>query len=142
MPNPSAQRDVIRAALDAAGLDARSVTCIEAHGTGTDLGDPIEVAALAQAFEVDTAERGFCALGSVKSNIGHLEAAAGIAGLTKVVLQMKHGQIAPTLHTDVANPKLRPRCDAVPVTTVRLRRGKASASPAFRRSGPVGPMRT
>jgi acyl transferase domain-containing protein/cation diffusion facilitator CzcD-associated flavoprotein CzcO/enoyl-CoA hydratase/carnithine racemase/aryl carrier-like protein len=106
VPNPAAQRDVIRAALDAAGLDARDVTCIEAHGTGTDLGDPIEVEGLAQAFGMDTAERGFCALGSVKSNIGHLEAAAGIAGLTKAVLQMKHGLIAPTLHAAEVNPKL------------------------------------
>src|SRR6185295_10525864 len=88
VPNPTAQRDVIRAALDGAGIDARSVTCIEAHGTGTHLGDPIEVTALTQAFETDTSDRAFCALGSVKSNMGHLEAAAGIAGLTKVVLQM------------------------------------------------------
>ncbi len=90
-PIPQRQRDVIRAALDSAGIDARAVTYIEAHGTGTHLGDPIEVTALTQAFEADTADRGFCALGSVKSNIGHLEAAAGIAGLTKVVLQMQHG---------------------------------------------------
>lgn len=106
VPNPLAQRDVIRAALHAAALEARAVTCIEAHGTGTDLGDPIEVAALTQAFEVDTPDRTFCALGSVKSNIGHLEAAAGIAGLTKVILQMKHGFIAPTCHADVPNPKI------------------------------------
>jgi acyl transferase domain-containing protein/enoyl-CoA hydratase/carnithine racemase/acyl carrier protein/NAD(P)-dependent dehydrogenase (short-subunit alcohol dehydrogenase family)/SAM-dependent methyltransferase len=106
VPNPLAQRDVIRAALDDAGLEARAVTCIEAHGTGTDLGDPIEVAALTQAFETATSESGFCALGSVKSNIGHLEAAAGIAGVTKVVLQMKHGQLAPTLHAGTPNPKL------------------------------------
>ncbi len=103
---------VIRTALGAAGVDARSVTYIEAHGTGTDLGDPIEVAALTQAFEADTADRGFTALGSVKSNIGHLEAAAGIAGLTKAVLQMKHGQIAPTLHAMEPNPKLN--LDATP----------------------------
>ena len=106
VPNPSAQRDVIRAALEHAGLDARAITCIEAHGTGTDLGDPIEAAALTEAFEQDTRDRGFCALGSIKSNLGHLEAAAGIAGLTKVVLQMKHGQIAPTLHATPPNPKL------------------------------------
>jgi acyl transferase domain-containing protein/enoyl-CoA hydratase/carnithine racemase/SAM-dependent methyltransferase len=106
VPNPSAQRDVIRAALDDAGIEARSVTCIEAHGTGTDLGDPIEVTALAQAFEGGMSGRGVCALGSVKSNIGHLEAAAGIAGLTKAVLQMKHGLLAPTLHAGTPNPKL------------------------------------
>jgi acyl transferase domain-containing protein len=106
VPNPTAQRDVIRAALDSAGLEARAVTCIEAHGTGTHLGDPIEVTALTQAFEADTSDRGFCALGSVKSNMGHLEAAAGIAGLTKVVLQMQHGLLAPTLHATKPNPNL------------------------------------
>ena len=106
VPNPAAQRDVIRAALDSAGIEARAVTCIEAHGTGTHLGDPIEVTALTQAFEADTPDRGFCALGSVKSNIGHLEAAAGIAGLTKVVLQMQHGVLAPTLHAAKPNPNL------------------------------------
>lgn len=106
VPNPSAQRDVIRAALDSAGIEAREVTCIEAHGTGTHLGDPIEVAALTQAFEADTSEHGFCALGSVKSNMGHLEAAAGIAGLTKVVLQMQRGILAPTLHAAKPNPNL------------------------------------
>ncbi len=106
VPNPAAQRDVIRAALDSAGIEARAVTCIEAHGTGTHLGDPIEVTALTQAFEADTSDRGFCALGSVKSNMGHLEAAAGIAGLTKVVLQMQHGLLAPTLHVAKPNPNL------------------------------------
>jgi acyl transferase domain-containing protein/acyl carrier protein/NADP-dependent 3-hydroxy acid dehydrogenase YdfG/1,4-dihydroxy-2-naphthoyl-CoA synthase len=106
VPNPAAQRDLVREALQQAGLTARAVTYIEAHGTGTELGDPIELAGLTQAFAADTAERGFCALGSVKSNIGHLEAAAGIAGLTKIVLAMKHRQLAPTLHAGEANPNL------------------------------------
>ncbi|MGE4278083.1 MAG: SDR family NAD(P)-dependent oxidoreductase [Magnetospirillum sp.] len=107
VPNPAAQRDLVRQALAQAGLSARDVTYIEAHGTGTELGDPIEVEGLTQAFETDTAERGFCALGSVKSNIGHLEAAAGIAGLTKLVLALRHGQLPPTLHAQSVNPNLR-----------------------------------
>ena len=106
VPSPAAQRDVIRAALAKAGLSADAVTCIEAHGTGTALGDPIELDGLTQAFRKDTGASGFCALGSVKSNIGHLEAAAGIAGLTKILLQMRHGQLAPTLHASVPNPNL------------------------------------
>ncbi|QGZ36670.1 SDR family NAD(P)-dependent oxidoreductase [Stappia indica] len=106
VPSPAAQRDVVRAALDRAGLSARDVSYVEAHGTGTVLGDPIEVDGLTQAFAPDAAETGFCALGSVKSAIGHLEAAAGIAGLTKVILQMRHGMLAPTLHAEEANPNL------------------------------------
>ncbi|MBL8214817.1 MAG: SDR family NAD(P)-dependent oxidoreductase, partial [Bryobacterales bacterium] len=103
VPNPTAQGDLVRETLRCAGVNARHVTCIEAHGTGTELGDPIEVSGLTQAFRPDTAETGFCALGSVKSNLGHLEAAAGIAGLTKVILQMKHGRIAPSLHAREPN---------------------------------------
>ncbi|MEM5846406.1 polyketide synthase, partial [Pediococcus pentosaceus] len=78
----------------------------EAHGTGTAMGDPIEVEGLSQAFAATTADTGFCALGSVKSNIGHLEAAAGVAGLTKVLLQFRHGELAPTLHSERPNPDL------------------------------------
>ncbi|WP_238400637.1 SDR family NAD(P)-dependent oxidoreductase [Burkholderia thailandensis] len=108
VPNPNAQRELIRATLERAGVRARRVSYVEAHGTGTDLGDPIEVAALAQAFAASGGDRdtGYCALGSVKSNIGHLEAAAGIAGLTKVVLQMTHGMRAPTLHARIPNEKI------------------------------------
>ncbi len=106
VPDPAAQGDLVRQALAQAGLNSRSVTLIEAHGTGTELGDPIELAGLTEAFAADTLERGFCALGSVKSNIGHLEAAAGIAGLTKVILAMKHRQLPPTLNADEVNPNL------------------------------------
>ncbi len=106
VPNPHAQKDVVRAALDKAGLNAQAISYIEAHGTGTDLGDPIEVDGLAQAFVAGTAATGFCALGSVKSNIGHLEAAAGIAGLSKVVLQMKRGTLVPSLHSERLNPNI------------------------------------
>ncbi|MFC3051558.1 SDR family NAD(P)-dependent oxidoreductase [Kordiimonas pumila] len=106
VPNPQAQRDVVRMALDAAGVRAEQLSYIEAHGTGTSLGDPIEVEGLTQAFDRDTDSKGFCALGSVKSVFGHLEAAAGIAGLTKVVLQMQQGQLVPTRHVDKVNPNI------------------------------------
>ncbi|WP_186762922.1 SDR family NAD(P)-dependent oxidoreductase [Lentzea tibetensis] len=106
VPNPRAQAAVVREALERAGLDAADVGYVEAHGTGTRLGDPIEVDGLTQAFAPDAPGPGTCALGSVKSNIGHLEAAAGIAGLTKVVLQLEHGELAPTLQADPANPDI------------------------------------
>lgn len=107
VPNPVAQADLVRRALDKAGVHARDVSYIEAHGTGTDLGDPIEIAGLQQAFGDDTGDKGFCRIGSAKSNVGHLEAAAGIAGLTKVLLQFRHGQIVPSLHAAQANPHIR-----------------------------------
>ncbi|HOG03929.1 MAG TPA: beta-ketoacyl synthase N-terminal-like domain-containing protein, partial [Accumulibacter sp.] len=106
VPNPAAQRELIRATLDKAGIDARSIGYVEAHGTGTEMGDPIEIAALTEAFRVDTADSGYCAIGSSKSNIGHLEAAAGIAGLTRIVLQFRHRQLAPSLHAAVLNPHI------------------------------------
>ncbi|MCK3853526.1 SDR family NAD(P)-dependent oxidoreductase [Pseudomonas sp. W2Jun17] len=106
VPNPEAQRAMIRLALDRAGVSADQVTYVEAHGTGTALGDPIEFRGLVEAFRQDTERTGFCRLGSVKSNIGHLEAAAGIAGLSKVLLQMRHGQIAPSLHSQQMNPDI------------------------------------
>ena len=106
VPNPVAQGKVIRQALDRANVHARTVSYVEAHGTGTELGDPIEITGLSQAFQGDTADTGFCALGSVKSNIGHLEAASGIAGLAKVVLQMKHATLVPSLHAEELNPHI------------------------------------
>ncbi|QDS33253.1 SDR family NAD(P)-dependent oxidoreductase [Brevibacillus brevis] len=106
VPNPIAQSQVINEALQRAGVDARAVSYIEAHGTGTALGDPIEIAGLTRAFGQDTKDKQFCAIGSAKSNIGHTESAAGIAGLTKILLQMKYGQIAPSLHAEVMNPNI------------------------------------
>jgi polyketide synthase PksN len=103
VPNPNAQAEVVASTLKEAGIDPRAVSYIEAHGTGTALGDPIEVTGLTKAFGEYTSEKGFCALGSVKSNIGHCEGAAGIAGVTKVLLQMKHGQLAPSLHAKELN---------------------------------------
>jgi polyketide synthase PksL len=106
VPNPKAQAAVIDQALQEQGVDPRHLSYIEAHGTGTRLGDPIEIAALDQVFRRHTDARGFCAIGSVKSNIGHCESAAGIAGLTKVLLQMKHRMIVPSLHSAVLNPHI------------------------------------
>ncbi len=109
-PNPKAQAALIKSALSGAGIDPASIGCIEAHGTGTPLGDPIEVQGLKAAFGELAAEQGkalasnYCALGSVKTNIGHLELAAGIAGIIKVLLQMKHRQLVPSLHCDQLNP--------------------------------------
>ena len=104
VPNPQAQTAVIRRALENAGVAPREIGYVEAHGTGTKLGDPIEIAALAAAYRADTPDTGFCRIGSVKSNIGHCESAAGIAGLTKVLLQMRHRQLVPSLHADILNP--------------------------------------
>jgi len=102
VPNPQAQAGVISRALTESQIDARHVSYIEAHGTGTKLGDPIEIAALNKAFSAQDARS--CSIGSAKSNIGHCEAAAGIAGLTKVLLQMQHQQIVPSLHSTQLNP--------------------------------------
>ncbi|HEV2680184.1 MAG TPA: beta-ketoacyl synthase N-terminal-like domain-containing protein, partial [Rhodanobacter sp.] len=106
VPNPNAQAKVIERALREGGIDARAVSYIEAHGTGTSLGDPIEIAGLSKAFRNWTQDTQFCAIGSAKSNIGHCESAAGIAGVTKVLLQLKHRQLVPSLHSRVLNPNI------------------------------------
>ncbi|MEE1281526.1 MAG: SDR family NAD(P)-dependent oxidoreductase, partial [Acutalibacteraceae bacterium] len=103
VPNPNAQANVIGNVFKKSGINPRTVSYIEAHGTGTKLGDPIEIAGLNQVFTKYTDEKQFCAIGSVKSNIGHLEGAAGIASLTKVLLQMKHKKIVPSLHSSTLN---------------------------------------
>jgi amino acid adenylation domain-containing protein len=105
-PSIDGQAAVIADAQAIAGIDPQTITYIEAHGTGTALGDPIEIAALTQAFENSTRERGFCAIGSVKTNIGHLDTAAGIAGLLKTVLALKHKQLPPSLHFVQPNSKI------------------------------------
>ncbi|MGW4325246.1 SDR family NAD(P)-dependent oxidoreductase [Nocardia sp. NPDC004573] len=112
VPHPGAQAEVIGEALSAAGVDPAAIDYLEAHGTGTPLGDPIEIAGLAAAFGGSPDSGRFRALGSTKSNIGHLEAAAGVAGLTRVLLQIRHGRIAPTLHAEQANPAIA--FDSVP----------------------------
>jgi len=108
-PSVEGQAAVISEALAVANIDPRTVGYIEAHGTGTSLGDPIEIAALTQAFRntiKDTEEKGHYAIGSVKTNIGHLLEAAGIAGLIKTVLALKHKQIPPSLHFRQPNPNI------------------------------------
>ena len=107
VPNPQAQASAISRALAEAEVDARAISYVEAHGTGTKLGDPIEIAALSKAFEPYAKEAtGYCLIGSAKSNVGHCEAAAGVAGLTKVLLQMQHGEIVPSLHSERLNPHI------------------------------------
>ncbi len=106
VPSPSAQRDVIIRALENANISARDISYIEAHGTGTILGDPIEVEGLSKAFEKYTNDNQFCAIGSIKSNIGHGESAAGIAGITKIILQMQHCELVPTINSEVCNPNI------------------------------------
>jgi amino acid adenylation domain-containing protein len=105
-PSVEGQAEVIAAAQRAAGVKADTITYVEAHGTGTPLGDPVEVAALTQAFSAQTGKTGYCALGSLKTNFGHLDAAAGVAGLIKTVLALKHKAIPPSLHFAEPNPRI------------------------------------
>lgn len=106
VPNPNGQAAVVRAAMHRAGVTPDQVSCIEAHGTGTALGDPLEVRGLTQVFG-DNGRATKVALGSVKSNIGHLEAAAGAAAVAKVLLQMQHRSLVPTLHATPVNGDVR-----------------------------------
>lgn len=106
VPSFEAQAALIRTVLTAADIDARTISYVEAHGTGTVIGDPVEIRGLTEAFGADQIESQTCAIGSVKSNIGHLESAAGIASLTKVLLQMKYQQLVPSLHAENLNPRI------------------------------------
>ena len=105
-PSVEGQAAVISEALHMAGVEALTIGYVEAHGTATVLGDPIEVAALTEAFRAGTEAKEFCAIGSVKSNIGHADTAAGVAGLIKTVLALKHKQIPPSLHFQEPNPAI------------------------------------
>ncbi len=105
-PSIDRQSAVVAEALAAAGVDPATIGYVEAHGTGTPMGDPVEVAALTQAFRRWTDQNGFCALGSVKSNIGHLDVAAGMAGLIKAILSLRHRELFPSLHFRSPNPKI------------------------------------
>ena len=110
VPNPQAQSEVVVGALERAGIGSETVTYVEAHGTGTQLGDPIEVQGLKVAFEKangSIVRPGYCGLGSVKTNVGHLEAVAGLAGVIKVVLAMRHGILPGNLHFQRCNPKIQ-----------------------------------
>ncbi|MFF7638682.1 beta-ketoacyl synthase N-terminal-like domain-containing protein, partial [Kitasatospora sp. NPDC008050] len=105
-PSIAGQAEVIADAQEVAGVEADSIGYVEAHGTGTPLGDPIEVAALTEAFRQGTDRSGFCALGSVKTNIGHLDTAAGLAGLIKTALMLEHATLVPSLHYSAPNPDI------------------------------------
>jgi acyl transferase domain-containing protein/thioesterase domain-containing protein len=103
-PSVEGQAEVIAEALDFAGIGADEVSYVETHGTGTLVGDPIEIRALTKAFRRTTERAGYCAIGSLKTNVGHLDAAAGIAGLIKTVLALKHAQLPPSLNFAKPNP--------------------------------------
>ncbi|HYO13132.1 MAG TPA: SDR family NAD(P)-dependent oxidoreductase [Thermoanaerobaculia bacterium] len=105
-PGADGQYRVVRAAHQIAEVDPETITYVEAHGTGTALGDPLEISALTRAFRAATQKRGFCAIGSGKTNVGHLRSAAGVTGLIKTVLSMKHRQLPPILHFRRANPQI------------------------------------
>ena len=106
VPNPNSQSNLVAVALEKANIESDTISYIEAHGTGTSLGDPIEIRGLVKAFGDQSGRTEPCPIGSVKSNVGHLESAAGIAGLTKVLLQMKNRQIVPSLHSRSLNPNI------------------------------------
>jgi acyl transferase domain-containing protein/acyl carrier protein len=105
-PSVDGQAQVIAAAQAMAGIDAGTITYVEAHGTATNLGDPVEVAALTKAFRFTTDRKGFCGIGSVKTNLGHLDTAAGVAGVIKTVLSLQHKFLAPSLHFHTPNPHI------------------------------------
>ena len=105
-PSVDGQAEVIAEALALAGVESETISYIEAHGTGTALGDPIEIAALKKVFGASTQKKNFCAIGSVKTNIGHLGAAAGVTGLIKTVLALKHQLLPASLHFEEPNPKI------------------------------------
>jgi amino acid adenylation domain-containing protein len=105
-PSVAGQAAAISAAVAAAGISPDAIGYVEAHGTGTPLGDPIEIAALTRVFRTANETTGRCAIGSIKTNIGHLDTAAGVAGLIKAALAVQHGVVPPSLHFRQANPAL------------------------------------
>ncbi|WP_328726404.1 polyketide synthase [Streptomyces sp. NBC_00259] len=107
VPSSAAQQEVVSAALGDAGVSVESIGLVEAHGTGTSLGDPIEVEGLTRAWRGVTGRSQFCAIGSLKGNVGHLEPAAGLAGLVKVLLALEHGVVPPSLHVVRPNDHIR-----------------------------------
>lgn len=131
-PSVTGQAKVIKEALEMADVDPEAIAYIEAHGTGTPLGDPIEVAALTQAFGTGGNRKGSCAIGSVKTNVGHLNSAAGIAGLIKTVLALKGRMIPPSLNFSKPNPKINFKSSPFYVNTT-LRDWKTEGVP--RRAG-------
>ena len=105
-PSQDGQAAVVAEALAVAGVSADSIAYVEAHGTGTALGDPIEIAGLTQAFRLDTNRTQYCAVGSVKTNVGHLQIASGVVGFIKTALALHHGELPPSLHFSSPNPRI------------------------------------
>ena len=105
-PSVDGQSEAILAALKMSGVSPETIDYVEAHGTATPLGDPIEIAALEQVYRKWTDKKQYCAIGSLKSNIGHLDVAAGVAGLIKTILALEHRQIPPSLHFNRPNPQI------------------------------------
>ena len=129
-PSIQGQTAVIQKVLDKTGIDPATICYVEAHGTGTKIGDPIEVTGLTEAYRRYTDKRQFCAIGSVKSNIGHLDAAAGLAGLIKLALGLRHGEIPRTLHFDRPNPDIDFASSPFYVLTRNMRLDETSPQPA------------
>ncbi|MEW6742819.1 MAG: amino acid adenylation domain-containing protein [Planctomycetota bacterium] len=105
-PSVDGQCEVIARAQALAGIDPQTVTYVEAHGTGTALGDPVEITALTQAFQANSRQQGSCAIGSIKTNLGHLDAAAGVTGFIKTALSLQRKRLVPSLHFERPNPKI------------------------------------
>jgi len=131
-PAVEGQASVIEEALALASIEPETIGYIETHGTGTALGDPVEIAALTQAFRTGTDATGFCPIGSLKTNIGHLDAAAGVASLIKTILALEHKQIPPSLHFEQPNPNIDFANSPFFVNT-ELRRWETNGTP--RRAG-------
>jgi acyl transferase domain-containing protein/acyl carrier protein len=127
-PSVAGQAAVVMDALAAAGCPADTISYVEAHGTGTALGDPVEVAALTDAFAPGTRRTGYCALGSVKTNLGHLDTAAGMAGLIKTALMLENRTLVPSLHFETPNPEINFAASPFYVNT-ELREWTAGAAP-------------
>ena len=134
-PSVDGQAEVIALALAQAGVEADTISYIEAHGTATPMGDPIEIAALTQPFRASTSKKNFCAIGSVKGNIGHTDAAAGVTSLIKTALSLKHKMLPPSLHFTAPNPKIDFANSPFFVNS-KLTEWKAGATP--RRAGVSG----
>ncbi|WP_049580272.1 beta-ketoacyl synthase N-terminal-like domain-containing protein, partial [Streptomyces sp. SBT349] len=132
-PGVTGQVEVVRQALRRAAVPADTISYVEAHGTGTPLGDPIEFEALSRALGEGTDRVGFCTLGSVKPSIGHLDTCAGMAGLIKTVLMLRHRTLVPSLHLDRPNPALR--LDTSPFVLGTELRGWTTADGVPRRAG-------
>jgi acyl transferase domain-containing protein/thioesterase domain-containing protein len=131
-PSVEGQAEVIAEALEIAGVTADDISYIEAHGTGTRVGDPIEIRALAQAFRKTATGSAYCGIGSLKSNVGHLDAAAGVGGLMKTVLALEHAQLPPSLHFENLNPHIELKGSPFFVNS-QLRDWQSNGSP--RRAG-------